>query len=898
LYLYRDHVLVKNVTIIRQPGSPNEQEITFPITFTPYDNWTVVAIYTPPDDPENGCEEGANPFWLIFSYADPDWYNSSYLCQNECVKNYILLHHTFVVAHNNTWVWNVDLNEIFMYLPITFVGKIFDQGADDQHLDVYINNTKVWSREFVSTGTPTDIQIKFSALFFPVYCTCGDNETRDCYDSRKNRTWYSNTIRFVATDDDGAMDDASVYVYNNSGELAIYDLAPKVGVKIIGTGMEDSSIKFICMLDDKIVNNNYTIFWKMGDGTSYSAAIINHTYYTQGEYLVRVYVVDGNETSVGYWLLHVENKPPKAEIRYENSMTEDSPIKFWVDELFETPSDKQELAIFWDYGDGLVGVGMEDIHTYRLSGNYTVRLIITDDNGARMVIRSNISIRNMPPRISADNGTFEGVEGQSINISVVVSDSIADMMNMYTVIYVDGRETQGLRMTYWNDDGEYIGYVAAGDGDTGSSIRIKITIMNVQPQIIVSTFVYYGEKQETTIRAYIMDAFTDIGKINTAWSIDGVTLQSTTTGTTAEAKINITNTGLYTITIIANDNTEKATFQYYISIKVDSDGDDLLDELEDIWGTSPHKSDTDGDGITDYWETTYTKTDPNDYDTDDDNLTDGYDPNMGVGELVIGTDPLDPDTDNDNLTDGIEVLGWRIKVTLEGNVEREYKVTSNPFKVDSDNDGLGDYDEYILGTDPKANDTDGDGFSDYEEVELYGTNPSSWDTDGDGLGDSYELEKYTVISDHWDMLDTWEGDTTGERPAIYHSISWKAGHISTSTRTSGNFSVICDGGVTFKFILAMYFENHYDQSINITYKYGIRIYANGVLKFDHSNIRSTIIAFGGHMWHEVHKYVDTRDMDIPSGATIMAWTYVVVLSVEEISGGGESVQKLIVRGFV
>ncbi|MBU0646828.1 thrombospondin type 3 repeat-containing protein [Patescibacteria group bacterium] len=60
--------------------------------------------------------------------------------------------------------------------------------------------------------------------------------------------------------------------------------------------------------------------------------------------------------------------------------------------------------------------------------------------------------------------------------------------------------------------------------------------------------------------------------------------------------------------------------------------------------------------------------------------------------------------------------------------------------VDSDQDGLTDDEERLLGTDPNASDTDNDGLSDREELKVYNTNPLSADTDGDGYKDGDEVK--------------------------------------------------------------------------------------------------------------------------------------------------------------
>lgn len=91
---------------------------------------------------------------------------------------------------------------------------------------------------------------------------------------------------------------------------------------------------------------------------------------------------------------------------------------------------------------------------------------------------------------------------------------------------------------------------------------------------------------------------------------------------------------------------------------------------------------------------------------------------------VYGTDPFNKDTDGDGLSDGDEVLKYK----------------TDPLNKDTDGDGLTDGDEVLIyKTDPLKKDTDGDGLTDGDEVLIYKTNPLKWDTDGDGLSDGDEV---------------------------------------------------------------------------------------------------------------------------------------------------------------
>jgi hypothetical protein len=107
-------------------------------------------------------------------------------------------------------------------------------------------------------------------------------------------------------------------------------------------------------------------------------------------------------------------------------------------------------------------------------------------------------------------------------------------------------------------------------------------------------------------------------------------------------------------------------------------------------------------------------------------------------EIELGTDPDQADSDGDGLDDGEEVdLG------------------TDPLDEDTDGDGLTDGEEVDYGLDPTSTDSDGDGVDDYTEVtadtdgdgltdwdetHTYGTDPDEADSDGDGLSDGEEVD--------------------------------------------------------------------------------------------------------------------------------------------------------------
>ncbi|MFX1607146.1 MAG: SBBP repeat-containing protein [Promethearchaeota archaeon] len=79
---------------------------------------------------------------------------------------------------------------------------------------------------------------------------------------------------------------------------------------------------------------------------------------------------------------------------------------------------------------------------------------------------------------------------------------------------------------------------------------------------------------------------------------------------------------------------------------------------------------------------------------------------------------------------------------------------------DLDGDGVGDSLEELYGSNPYRADTDSDGLSDFEEIFIYGTDVNNPDTDSDSLSDGFEIQIGTdplsPDSDGDGMIDSWE----------------------------------------------------------------------------------------------------------------------------------------------
>jgi hypothetical protein len=94
------------------------------------------------------------------------------------------------------------------------------------------------------------------------------------------------------------------------------------------------------------------------------------------------------------------------------------------------------------------------------------------------------------------------------------------------------------------------------------------------------------------------------------------------------------------------------------------------------------------------------------------------------------------DSDGDGVSNADEIVGWDVVISRGGTLLSTRKVTSDPSKADTDDDGLNDGQERSRFIDPNTDDTDADLLKDAAEVNIWVSNPADVDTDNDSTGNS------------------------------------------------------------------------------------------------------------------------------------------------------------------
>lgn len=293
-----------------------------------------------------------------------------------------------------------------------------------------------------------------------------------------------------------------------------------------------------------------------------------------------------------------------------------------------------------------------------------------------------------------------------------------------------------------------------------SKATINLEVLNIAPTVHIASKRFYGASGSIQIKAYAWDSVIDVSSLIFEWYIGStkVLTESNTLESTLDILCDLT--GIIKGYVLVRDSSDfRATAEFSISVIIDKNGDGLSDEYEVL--NNLYGADSDGDNLPNFYEVTILGTNPALWDTDGDGLCDGWDNSTLSGEYVIGTNATNPDTDGDNLLDGIEWFGWNITVySAEEITVLHY--TSDPFRGDTDNDGVTDYNEFLERTNPRNGDTDSDGLTDFEEIYKYQSDPTNPDCDNDGLLDSIEVRIGTMF----DIQDT-DGDGINDAEEYY-----------------------------------------------------------------------------------------------------------------------------------
>ncbi len=229
--------------------------------------------------------------------------------------------------------------------------------------------------------------------------------------------------------------------------------------------------------------------WDLGDGDFCYGMNPSHSYHRSGTYIVTLNVRDkANNADVDILTVYVNNLAPNAYAGNDQIIDEGETAFFDGSGSSDTASDMSTLIYTWYFDDGEMLSGVTASHVFKDNGDYTVTLVVEDDNGYTDSDTVHVTVNNVPP--TADiGGPYSGEEGTQVNFSGSASDPGDDILTFKWDFDEDGEYDDGFGESpgwYWDEDGVYTIALNVSDEDGGFDVKTTlVNIGNVQPVALV-----------------------------------------------------------------------------------------------------------------------------------------------------------------------------------------------------------------------------------------------------------------------------------------------------------------------------------------------------------------------------------------------------------------------------
>lgn len=324
---------------------------------------------------------------------------------------------------------------------------------------------------------------------------------------------------------------------------------------------EGQAVTFAGSFTDASINDTHTIAWDFGDGKTETGSLTpTHVYGDNGTYTVKLTVTDSDRQSATDTLtVTVANVAPTLTVPGAQTVAEGAVLNLAEIGLFTDPGFTQVSAATHetftysiDWGDGtaasagnvtavtqgaagtLTNGTVSGAHIYGDDGNYTVKVIVADDDGGTDTKSFTVTVTNVAPTltVAANQTTNEGTALTVTNIGALTDPGFANPLNpgaerdetfTYTINWGDGTAASTGAVTIdrvgsagtptagsldglhtYADNGTYPVTVTVTDDDGGTTSQsLQITVNNVAPTLGV-----IGNQQATVATALNL---TDIG---------------------------------------------------------------------------------------------------------------------------------------------------------------------------------------------------------------------------------------------------------------------------------------------------------------------------------------------------------------------------------------------------
>jgi PKD repeat protein len=194
--------------------------------------------------------------------------------------------------------------------------------------------------------------------------------------------------------------------------------------------------------------------WDFGDSTSGSGADVTHSYAAPGSYQVTLTVTDNDgasdQATQTVQISAPANQPPTAAIGGPSQGQTGETLSF--SGSGSSDADGTIASYAWDFGDSTSGSGADVTHSYAAAGTYTLRLTVTDNDGASDQADQTVQISAPPPvnqpPTAVISGPVTAVVSQTLAFDAGSSSDADGSIVSYAWSFGDGATANGVSVSH------------------------------------------------------------------------------------------------------------------------------------------------------------------------------------------------------------------------------------------------------------------------------------------------------------------------------------------------------------------------------------------------------------------------------------------------------------------
>ena len=203
----------------------------------------------------------------------------------------------------------------------------------------------------------------------------------------------------------------------------------------------------------------------------------------------------------------------------------------------------------WNFGDGNTGSGTTVSHTYTHYGAYSVRMIVTDNDGLVDTVATTATIPAQPPTAGVD-GPYSSHEGSSVSMSAASSSDPDGTLVSYEWDFGDGSTGSGSSVSHsYAHAGSYTVKVTVTDNDALANTATTTAVIAPTPPVGVVNGPYSSNEGSSVSMSGAGSSDANGSIVSYEWSFgDG------STGSGSSVSHTYATYGSYNVTLTVTDN--------------------------------------------------------------------------------------------------------------------------------------------------------------------------------------------------------------------------------------------------------------------------------------------------------------------------------------------------------